>query len=147
MIQRYVRRAVAAIVFAAALGAVPAMAENSTPCPRADRPNADISVNGKDGQQYVVTSASGLTAMSPDGTSFIKAFGYLYTTRGAGPYVQDGTAPPAPIFSVAGTDAASIRRGLSALAKDTSGYKLSNGAQAIVSRDWSLVVFSCNPLQ
>jgi hypothetical protein len=147
MIQRSVRCAVAAIVLAAALGAVPAIAENTTPCPHADPPNAGISVNGKDGQKYVVTSASGLTAMSPDGTSFIKAFGYLYTTRGAGPYVQDGAAPPAPIFSVAGTDAASIRKGLSALAEDPSGYKPSNGARAIVSRGWSLVVFSCNPLQ
>ena len=145
MIQRYVRGVAAGIVVAAALGAAPAVAGNAT-CPGADRPNAGISVNGKDGRKYEVVSSSGLTAMSPDGTSFFKTFGYVYTTRGAGAYVTDRTAPTAPIFSVAGTDPDSISKGLSALAKETPGLKLSDGAKAIVSRGWSLVVFSCNPL-
>jgi hypothetical protein len=146
MIGRYVRCVAAAIVVAGALGPVPALAGN-TPCPGADRSNADISVNGNDGQKYVVTSSSGLTAMSPDGTKFIKMFGFLYTTRGAGPYVQDGIAPPAPVFKVAGTDSASIAKGLAVVAKETPGLKLSDGARAIVSGGWSLVIFSCNPLQ
>lgn len=145
MIRRFVRCAAAAVVLAAALGAVPAVAEDTTPCHGADKPNADISVNGKSGPKYVVTSASGLTAMSPDGMSFIKTFGFLYTTKGAGPHVQDGTAPPGPVFSVAGTDPASVSKGLAKLAKDPSGFKLSNGAKAIVSRGWAVVIFSCNP--
>jgi hypothetical protein len=145
MIARYVRCAVAAIVLFAALGAVPAFAEDTTLCPGADKPNANITVNGKSGQKYVVTSASGLTAMAPDGMSFIKMFGFLYTTKGAGAFVQDGTFPPGPIFSVAGTDTTSVSKGLAKLAKDPSGFKLSKGAQAIVSRGWSVVIFSCNP--
>jgi hypothetical protein len=144
MMQRLVRCAVAAIVVVAALGAAPALADN-TICPGADKPNANVSVNGKDGQKYVVTSSSGLTAISPDGTSFIKTFGYLYTTKGAGAFVQDGTAPSAPAFSVPGTDTTGVSRGLSTLAKGPQGYKLSAGAKAIVSRGWSLAIFSCNP--
>jgi hypothetical protein len=146
MIGRFVRCVVAAIVVVAALGAAPALAGN-TVCPHAALANADISVNNKGGAKYVVTSASGLTAMSPDGISFIKTFGYLYTTKGAGAFVQDGTAPPAPIFTVGGTDPGSVSKGLAWLAKNKDGYKLSAGAQAIVSRGWSVVIFSCNPLQ
>jgi hypothetical protein len=145
MIGRYVRGVVAAGMFAAALGAVPAIAE-TTPCPGADKPNADISVNGQSGEKYVVTSSSGLTAISPDGTSVIKSFGWLYTTKGAGAFVADGTSPQGLIFSVAGTDPASVRNGLATLAKNTDGYKLSAGARAIVSRGWSVVIFSCNPI-
>jgi hypothetical protein len=145
MIARYVRGVVAAGAFVAVLGAVPAVAGN-TPCPGADNPNSDISVNGRTGAKYVVTSSSGLTAMSPDGKSFFRTFGYLYTTRGAGPFVQDGP-PPGPIVPVQGTDASSISKGLAALLKETPPYKLSDGANAIVSHGWAMVIFSCNPLQ
>ncbi len=134
-------RAGAAIVVAAVLGAAPAVAANPS-CRGADRPNGEISVNGNDGAKYEVMSASALSAVSPDGDVTFASFGFLYTTRGAGPYVQDGP-PPGPIFHIKGTDVASIRSGISGLLKEVPDVNLSVAAKAVATRGWTLIVSPC----
>ena len=121
----------------------PAMADNNV-CPGAVPAGKGTSVNGKADSKYDVTSSSGLTPVSPDGKSFLAAFGDPYATRAAGAFLQDrqgGWVGP-----MAGTDTAAIQNALAKRPTQIPGATLSDGARAIVSRGWSLVVFPCNPL-
>jgi hypothetical protein len=140
MIGRYVRAGAIAIALAAALPA-PAPADNMV-CPGSIPAGNGSSVNGKSDRKYEVTASSGLTAMATDGSSFHKAFAYMYVTRGAGAFIQDSQSHA--VTPVSGTDPGAIKKGLAKISQ-IPGIKLSAGAHAIVSGGWSLVVYSCNP--
>ncbi|HTA37853.1 MAG TPA: hypothetical protein VK760_02195 [Candidatus Acidoferrales bacterium] len=136
------RVAVAAAVIGAAACVAPAVA-GTAHCPDASRANAGIAVGGNTAPTYEVTSASALNATSPDGDVALASFGYLYTTRGAGAYVEDGH-PHGWIVPVDSTDPAAILKALAKLANELPPSKLSAGAKAVLAPGWKLTVLPCN---
>jgi hypothetical protein len=136
-----VRRALAAAVVAASW-AVPAAA-GTAHCPDAIPANSGTTVGGNAAPKYEVASASALNAVSPDGDVTFAAFGYLYTTRGAGAYVEDGH-PHGWIVPVDSTDTAAIIKALAKLASQLPPSKLSAGAKAALTPGWKLRLLICN---
>jgi len=141
MIRGVLRGALAAAVLAAAAWAAPAAA-GTAHCPDAIPPNSGTSVGGGAQPTYEVTSASALNATSPDGDVTFAGFGYLYTTRGAGAYVEDGH-PHGWIVPAGSTDTAAILKALAKLQSGLPASKLSAGAKAALTPGWKLTVLVC----
>lgn len=139
------RCALAAAAFGAASLTAPAVA-GTAPCPGAIRPNAGAGVGGNASPTYEVTSASALNAVSPDGDVTFPAFGYLYTTRGGGAYVEDGH-PHGWIVPAGSTGAPAILKALAKLQNELPPSKLSAGAKAVLTPGWKLAVLTCNAQQ
>jgi hypothetical protein len=143
MIRRYARTAAAAIAVAAAVWAAPVNAQKAA-CPGVIPWWSGTSVIGKSAPAYEVTGASALSAVSPDGDVTFSSFGYLYATKAAGEYIEDGH-PHGWIIHIDGADEGSVRKGLTALQTQLPADKLSGGAHAVLTGGWKLSVVPCAP--
>jgi len=135
------RWAFAAAVICVASWTSAAMAATA-PCPGAIPANSGTSVGGNAEPKYEVASASALNALSGQGDVAFAGFGYLYTTRGAGAYVEDGH-PHGWIVPVDSTDPAAILKALAKLANELPPSKLSAGAKAVLTPGWKMTVLAC----
>jgi hypothetical protein len=143
MIPGALLRAVAAAALAATACTAAGVAGTAS-CPGSIPANAGTSVGGNGAPKYEVTSVSALSAVSPDGDVTFAGFGYLYTTRGAGPYLEDGH-PHGWIVPVDSIDTGAVLKALAKLQKDLPPSKLSDGAKAALAPHWKLTVLPCTP--
>jgi hypothetical protein len=143
MIRGPLLRAVAAGVLAVSASTAAAVAGTAS-CPGSIPANTGTSVGGNGEAKYEVTSASALNAVSPDGDVAFVSFGYLYTTRGAGPYLEDGH-PHGWIVPAGSTSPDAILKALAKLQNDLPPSKISDGAKAVLAPHWKLSILPCTP--
>jgi hypothetical protein len=141
MIRRVLARA-AALAVAGVVSCAFRAAAATEFCPGSIPPNSGNVVGGNTSPKYDVVSASALNAVSPNGDVTFQAFGYLYTTRAGGAYIEDGH-PHGWIVPVAASDTGSILKALAKLQHDLPPSQLSDGAKAVLTPGWNLTVLTC----
>jgi hypothetical protein len=137
-----IRGSVCGVAAAIALLAItPCLADAATmQCPGAIP--AGNSVGDGSGIANTITAVSALSAVGPDGKAAFSPFGYLYATRGAGAYVEDGF-PHGWIVAATGTAPSDVRAAYAKLRDDVPPSKLSQGAAMILNPAWTLAIVPC----